>query len=364
MNITMKLLAIFVVACLACPALHAKKNYFRIPFRSAPVSFEELMTAKDIQWNFNFRPYSKESAALLFTDPAFQRDVSSGKNIEGVRPTAMTFMCDSAGFTVFVFAGEPEFAKNLAEGKPLPKCMLEMFFAPGDCDSGKIEHYNQFIIDEPSTNKVNHYPWLVDSRGFEPLEEYLRLETKMLPNGYMLRIFVPWEFTWSRLPFSDGPNNIWRLSILRFSPGGGQSWGGVVHELSRAGYIAWPEFTNEQKTAIRQNVLMKAWLKYKTVLASVDPAKTPDLKEPYREKSMSAKRSFNNIAENRDFTEKHLAPMIAERNSLGEKIATLNKMNQDEQTAFYDEAVAKLMNFDYDIEDSFAAYLKNKIMND
>lgn len=358
-------LILFAVLCLSAAGHAAGKNFLPVSYRSVGGDFERLLSDPSVKWNFNFRPYSKESAAMLFTDPAYQRDVSAGKNIEGQRPTAISMFCDSEGFTLLIFAGEPDMKKYLAEGKAFPSCTLELFFAPGDCDNEEIVHYNQFIISDPIKPEVRFFPWLVNDRNFESLESYLRLESKIVSNGVMLRIFVPWTFAWNMLPLDDGKrNNYWRLSVIRFSPGGGQTWGGVVHELSRAGYIQWPDFTPEQKLAIRKNVLYHAWNDYKAAFRRVDPAKTPDLKEPYRAALPKSERSYNNFAEYRDFAEEWMKPMAAERDALGAQIAAMDTLSPEEQDRFYKKASAALIQFQYDLEEAFAKYLKQKWMSE
>ena len=191
------------------------------------------------------------------------------------------------------------------------------------------------------------------------IQGYVQNQTEVIANGYLTRIFIPWEVLFNRLPFSDKKDNFWRLSVIRWATGGGQTWGGFVHEANRAGYIRWPDFTQEQKFAIYETVLNKAWQKYQNHLAKVNPTLVPDMKEPYLHKS-DAPRSYMNIPEDLAFVDAFLKPMIEERNALGKSIASFNGLTPTEKEQLYSH-VGMLMNFNYDVEEAYASYLNGKI---
>ena len=362
------LLILSVVGCLAAPCVRAAtneadlaqgdKNVYQVQFKDWPDRFENLLQAEPDAWDFRFRPYNASEAAFLVSDPSVRRDAQAGKNVEKQRPTAFCFSCNEKGFTLVVFSCEPDMKEAMEKGASAPGNSLEVFFAPGDADQSKIEHYYQFILDQVKGELID-YPWLVEERGFRRMQGYVSHETRPVPNGLMSRVFIPWELLFDRLPFTDKRDNFWRLSVIRWATGGGQTWGGVVHEANRAGYIRWPDFTPEQKQAIYENVLNKAWGKYRAFLAKVDPTSVPDMKEPYA-RPPAGTRSYVNLQEDKVFVKDYLQPLIDERNALGKRIAGFRELPAAEKEQLYSQA-GKLMNFNYDVDEAYARYLKEKI---
>ncbi len=355
------LIAAVSVTLLTGSAVNAKKNMVEVVFRDLPANYETLLEDEAAKWSFNFRPYGAGSAETLWSDPIVQRDALAGRDIAGKAPTALFVTCNEEGFTVLVFAAEPQFKDNLEKGSSLPPSRLECFFAPGDADMSSIEHYYQFIIGANEPRIEGIYPWLVEDRKFRTLEGHLRIDSRMLPNGNLVKIFVPWAPLFDRLPFTDKRDNFWRLSVIRWgAPGGGQTWGGVVHAATSAGYIRWPDFTDERKTAIRKTVLLKGWTVYKNLAGStgVNPALVPPRTEEYYEETIAKlPQTFRNVNEDFGFREAWLENAIAERNALGATIAIFDTLSQAEQEAFYDKASDMLFNFRYDIEQAYADYL-------
>ena len=224
---------------------------------------------------------------------------------------------------LLVFSAEHGIRDALGKGTAVPGNSLEIFFAPGDADTEKIEHYYQFITDMEST-KILDFPWLVETRNFRRLRDAVQCTTRKVSNGYVTRIHVPWEILYNKLPFQDKADNFWRLSVIRWAPGGGQTWGGVVHAATTAGYIRFPHYTDEQKAEIQEYVLNRAWEKYRRDLATYGSALVMDMKEPYRKELPKRPRSFMNMQEDRVFVEKVLIPMEKERNDLGAGIASFS----------------------------------------
>ncbi|OGV52346.1 MAG: hypothetical protein A2X49_08295 [Lentisphaerae bacterium GWF2_52_8] len=353
----------FAAALLMAPSLRAEKNMLDVEYRDLPANYEALLQQEPGKWSFNFCPYGGDSAAFLWTDPILQREAVSGESVGDKAPTALFVSCNQEGFTVLVFAGEPKFKECLEKGSTLPASRLECFFAPGDADTSKIEHYYQFICS--ATEKVEGiYPWLVDDRSFRSIEGHLQIDSHTLPNGNMVKIFIPWAPLFDRLPFSEKRDNFWRLSVIRWASSGGQTWGGVVHAANSAGYIRFPNFTDEQKTAIRKTTLLKAWTAYQKLANSteVSPKKVPPRKEEYYVKTIATlPHTYMNVNEDFGFREAWLEKAIAERNALGAGIADFDKMSQAEQEAFYKKASDMLFNFGYDLDSAYAEYLNSKI---
>lgn len=334
------------------------KNCIQAKFRDLPADFEKLLVSEPEIWNFGFRPYGS-SASQLWTDPILQREALTGGETEGKKVVALSVSCSVKGFSILVFRAEPDLKKSLAEGKRLPSGSLECFFAPGDADIDKIEHYYQFML-YATKPKVSCYPWFVDDRNFRSIENHITAETKILSNGYITKIDVPWEPLFDRLPFTDRKDSFWRLSVIA----NGQTWGGVVHQANQAGYIRWPEFTQAQKTAIMKNLLWKAWNAYQNESGSIDLAKAniPYRREPYYlEKDSKLPHSYKLYVEDFAFREPWLENAVAERNALGAKIVEFEKLSPAEQITFYKKAADMLFNYRYDVEEAYRKHMKKSI---
>lgn len=347
--------------CCASVVLYAEKNIFNVPWMTPPALSNTLMSDPAMKWNFNFRPYGSDSAAMLWTDPAMQRDVSEGKLTAGARPTALSVTCDETGFALYVFAGEPDIAQALETGKDFPGSTLECYVSPRDADNEKIEHYYQFIIDQ-KTNTIRDFPWFVNDQNFTAMNGKFLPETRNLPNGYITKLYFPWHYFWNRLPFLTQHNNVWRIGVMRWCPGGGQTWGGTVHKLSRMGYVCWPEFTPERRTAIMQQILRYAWIRFNVLKTDYAPANFPEDTSPYRKEIPQDLRSNNFIPEYQDFNRDVLNAMVAEREALGKEIGNFGKLTLAEQEAFYRENVGKLIHFDYDVQLAFDRWLTDKLI--
>lgn len=336
------------------------KNIMNAVWMTPPALDETLLSSRTMIWNFGFRPYSKDSAASLWTDPSVQRDAASGKATAGARPTALSMVCDEYGFAMYVFSGEPELAESQTKGKDAPSSMLECYISPRDADNEKIEHYYQFMIDQ-KTNTIRDFPWLQGDRNFAPMNGQFRPETRVLSHGYLTKLYFPWSFFWNRLPFLTQDNNVWRLCVMRWCPGS-QTWGGIVHELSRMGYVIWPDFTPERRAAIMKNILQYAWTRYIGFKKIYSPASFPENTAPYVKEIPQDIRSYVYIPEYRDFDRDVLNAMIAERDALGAKIAAFDSMTFAEQEAFYRENAGRLISFQYDVQEAFRTWLEGKLM--
>ena len=340
------------------------KNLLRVRYRDLPQNTETLLQKEPGSWDFNFRPYGSD-AGVLWSDPSLQRDVISGGQSEK-RLTAINVSCNERGFTLLVFSSEPSLTDALAKTNSIPSPSIELFFSRGDADTPKIEHHYQMVY---SQGLLREFPWLERDRHFRPCLPFTTCEEKILPNGFLIRFSFDWEPLFDRLPLDkDKRDNFWRLTVIRWADGG-QTWGGVVHQPNQAGYIRWPDFTQEQKTAIREHLLQRGWSSFRQL--SSKPAYNaregwggiPICKAPYRlDELKETPRTYVNFGEDPGFRPV-LEKLTAERNALGPEIARFREMSPAEQKAFYDKASDMLFNFAYDVQAAFADYKAEKIFS-
>ena len=356
----MLLLPLLALSGLLTP-VRGEKNILAVEYRDLPANFEQLPQTEPQKWNFNFRPYGAMAASVLWSDPIMQRDVMAGEGAEGKEPTALYVCCNAEGLNVLVYAIESQMTASLEKGQALPTSTLECFFAPGDADTSQVEHYYQFMCKATAPRLLGVYPWLMEDRSFRSIEPYIHIDARTLENGNLIRIFIPWEPLFDRLPLDPAKrDNFWRLSVIRWAATNAQTWGGVVHAANSAGYIRFPDFTDEQKRDIRLTVLRQAWTRYKNLATgtAVNPAKTSERTEPfYAETLGKLPQSFKNVNEDFGFRRAWLDNAIRERDALGAPLARFGSLKPAEQAVFYAEAADKLFNFGYDLEQAYGDYL-------
>ena len=335
----------------------AGKNVYDVKFAPLPGNFETLLREAPEEWNFNFRPYGA-SSDWLWSDSNVRRDAAEGGKLSDRRITAIRVSCDEQGFDVLMYGCEPALGDYLSRTNDYPYQAVEYFVAPGDADEPGVQQ--RFMC----------YYGNGENREFENREpdRQFRLSRptvteKALENAVVVRISYDWANFWNRLPlFTDRVDNFWRLSLIRWVEGG-LTWGGTVHQNSQAGYIRWPRFTPEQRTAILKATLEKAWKEF-CRYAGANPI-TVDRVSPDWLPSTEARRkvdprSFVNMNEDPDFRPT-LERMIAERRALGPEIARLGGMTREEQDAFYAKAAEKLFNFPWELQEAYGEYQKERL---
>lgn len=350
------LLIVFLMG-ISVAASAFEKNVLNVEYRAVPDNFETLIKTEADKWNFNFMPYS-DDAEMLWSDPAFRRDVSTtGGSVK--RVTAVYGACNELGLTILVYSAEPELQKTLAEGKAMPRSTLEMFFAPGDADNDRMQHWYQFIFSQHcSADPVMDYPWLEHDRNFRRITGEVKVVTKILDNAYITRVFIPWSLLDNRTPFSDKADNFWRIGIYRWCPGLSQTWGGRVQAMTSTGYFRMPAFTPEQKDAIRKNLLLRAWGDYTEAFQPVHSAEGN--REAWRKvKEVPAVRSYAHISEEREFMAKALPPVVERCNAICAEIAKYDTLSEAEKESLLKRAKV-LMQFTLDYQTAHAEMLKNK----
>ena len=328
---------ITVVISVFAGSTFAEKNVLDVKYRSLPANYETLLKSDPASWNFGFRPYGS-GASQLWTDPIVARGALEGSTqIEGGRPTALSVSCDDAGFTLLVLCVEPGIDAAIASTNALPLPSVEFYVAPGDADNHEPIPYYQFFY---GNGDLRHFPWQEEDRTYRTPLPYVTAEEKRLPNGYLVKITFPWRPFFDKLPFSEKNDNIWRLSVIRWVDGG-RTWGGVVHEESRAGYIRFPAFDDAQRARIMTALLERAWTEFnrQIALASYNVAggwAAPSVRtEPYVTEVVAQRpRTYVNYGEDPEF-QPVLAKLIAERKALAAGIAGFGKMTPAEQLAFY-----------------------------
>ena len=359
-SVRMLLPPLLALGGLLTPA-RGEKNILAVEYRDLPANFEQLPRTEPQKWNFNFRPYGAMAASVLWSDPIMQREVMAGEDAQGKEPTALYVCCNAEGLNLLVYAVESKMTSSLEKGEALPTSTLECFFAPGDADTSKIEHYYQFMCKATADKLIGVYPWFMEDRGFRSIKPYIQIESRTLENGNLVRVFIPWEPLFDRLPLEPAKrDHFWRLSVIRWASSGGQTWGGVVHAANSAGYMRFPDFTDEQKRDIRLTVLRQAWTRYKNVASgtAVNPGKVTERTEPFYVKTLGKlPQSYKNVNEDFGFRHAWLEHAISERNALGATLARFGSLTPAEQAAFYNEAADKLFNFGYDLEQAYGDYL-------
>ncbi len=365
----MKRLPLLALALVAATAAHATKNIYDVNYAPIPSNFETLLADQPAKWDFRFRPYGI-GASMLWTDPIVARDALAGAvstDGSGPKPTALYVACDNESFSFIVLAVEPKFNAAIASTNAFPSSSIEFLFAPGDTDNHDAEPYFQFYHGGYGSGRFNHYnQWQVQDRKWRDILSSVRVDERRLPNGYLVKFSFPWEALFDRLPFSDKADAIWRLSVIRFSDGG-RTWGGVVHEESRAGYIRFPDFTDAQKAKIMLGLLEKAWSKFNVAINdaafSIAGGRNMPVVRTERyiaEQLATHPRSYILYAEDPEFRPV-LERLIAERRALANDIARFGEMAPAEQLAFYRKASDMLFNFRYFVEDAYADYLEGKL---
>lgn len=360
--------ALFFSACAGVTVTEEKiaaeakneKNIIDAEYRDLPADYWNLLQREPEKWNFNFRPYDSQFAEILWSDSQLQRNVVVGADLEGKQPTALYVSFNDDGFTLLLFAAEPDTVADLEKGAARPGSVFECFFMPGDADSQKFEHYYQFMCQaaKPCINGV--YPWMMEDEFFRSIKDALTAESHALSNGNIIKVFVPWEPLFDRLPFLGGKrDNIWRLSVIRWASSGGQTWGGTVHQQGKAGYMRFPAFTDAMKTRIMKNLLVRGWDAYKLYLqkAMLQPSILPVNATPYYLRELNRNPHTEVIfAEDIPFRKAVIDPMIAEIDAYGKTIAHFEKMSVDEQIRFYQTAAPRLYNVRYIMQQAYGAW--------
>jgi hypothetical protein len=338
-----------------------EKNLLDVDFTYLSNNGEEIFRQEAGRWNFNFRPYGS-SAGLLWADPIVQRNAAAGNAGDKVM-TGLDVVCNEEGFSILVLCYDPALADYAAKTNDFPAPSIELYFLPGDFDAPKIEHHYQLYIGKLASS-LAEFSWLVEGPDFRPIKPFTVMHDYVLKEGAVLRRYdISWEPLFDRLPFTDKRDNLWRLSVCRWAPGGGQTWGGPVHQPAQAGYIRFPDFTPAQRTAIMESLLRKAWISFRSrsgkrdMVCSANTWNSPQVRTEkfFLEETAEAPRSYVNYNEDPGFRP-ILEKLQAERMALAPTIGAFATLPPDEQLAFYEKASKMLFNYEYDVQAAYARY--------
>lgn len=282
-----------------------------------------------------FEDYDQRSANMLFTDVAADRSVSGNTKKDVYFANTAFFMAyDIAGWHMFVLCGEPELKDILADGRGAGA--LEMYFSRGATG----ETYNQWIVRLPD-GKLDSYDWNSPHRFFRSMKDYFKSDTVTYNGQIGTYIFVPWEALYDKLPL-DGAK--WPFGFIRWTPAGGITWGGRVHEIGQWGLVEWEKPSPEQALTIRKNIVRKAFGKYKK---SREVATTH-----WTDKMLGDPQFYSECVE----------PVIQRLNKCGDSLKDIEKMNSQEVDALFKDAVPDWMEFDYLVSELRSRYLQNRIL--
>lgn len=327
------------------------------------------------EWNYNFREYGS-SADSLWSDPKTRREVLSGENANGkVTSVAVTF--DEESLYVHVVGNEPNLTNFYAKASGAPGADIEFYLMPGDADLTRQQTYHWLYYNRHDILKDGQ--WMMEDRHNRQMAHLVKFTEKPVGTQVVTCFEIPWEAFWDQLPvFSGTKDNFWRMGVCRFGSADGMTFGGEVHTPSRAGYVRWPAFTEEQKTAILSRLLFKAWDGFRTQAGSLgysldrvfmdgeylDKADGGKRKTGVKfrdEQNAADPRSYVNLPEDPGFRPT-LKKLIDDRTALAAELKDFPTLAPAARDALYRRAAEMLFNFRYDVEQSYAAHVKEKLM--
>lgn len=355
---TIVLLAALAGEGTAAATAEAGKNCHDVIYGAPGTDYAQMIRTHPEEWSFRFRPYG-QSSEWLWSDSNVKR-VVDGEADADQKITALRVSCTDDGFDVLVYCSEPGLRDYLEKDGAVPRARIEYFIAPDDADTRAVQRHYMGVYGE---RKNRFYANQVHDRTYRDAVPDVTETT--LEAAIVVKFHYDWRLFWDLLPtFPEKADNFWRLSIIRWA-GGGMTWGGTVHQNSRAGYIRWPAFTPAQRTAILRRTLEKGYEEFRDLATSDDRlavaprTKIPDWK--FRAE-LEAKRPQSYVSVNMDpGFRAELERMVAERKALAAGIARLGEMDAEEQERFYRDAADKLFNFRLDVQTRYARHLAGKL---
>lgn len=315
--------------------VHACPSSDEIPLGAGGWLLSEFIT-EPRNLETRFEDYDQDSAKKLAADITTQRkfELNLAKRNEYRDQTAFSMAYDETGWHIFVMCGEPDLQNILADGGDAGS--LEMYFSWGYLG----ETYSQWIIKLPK-GTVRPIEWNSPHRDFRPLKDYLKIETATHENRIGTSIFIPWEVLYNKLPLNG---DTWPFGCIRWTPAGGITWSGKVHEVGRWGLIQWEKPTPKLASSIKKRILRKAWAGYQT------------------KRDGHVRYWQDTIVGDIDFYCQALLPAMEKLDQFGSKMATPDKLSFDEIELLYQDAVADWMEFDYLVSALRRTYLENKLI--
>lgn len=283
-----------------------------------------------------FDEYNRQSAAMLFADITAGRDAAAGGDARKdyyAGNTGFYMVYDSRGWHIFFLLGESELEDRMLNNKALGS--LEVFFTPGP----KGETYYQWMTRLPS-GKTDVFDWNSPHRQYRLLGDFLKTETVTADNRIGSYAFIPWEALYDKLPLDGKP---WRFSVIRWSPAGGFTWGGRVHETGAWGRIDWQKPTAGQALEIRKRIVCRAWANYNG--------------------SKQALTTFGTDPEigDREFFDASLKSAIARLDGPAKLMGEADRLTESQIGELFDKYVPDWMEFDRVAAELRREYLENKL---
>lgn len=281
-----------------------------------------------------FIPYNRAAQAELVADATAERLEAKNKNLDFyLKNTRFHWLCDTEGLHLFIVSGENELDKyrvlNSGAGA------LEIFISPGM----ERDNYYQFIIGPPG-NRIDFYDKNSIHRSCRKISDRLKSETISRDNKMGTYVFIPWYFFYDRLPFDTGSN--WRFNVIRWTPAGGISWGGRVHELGRMGELAWSESNPAVEQAVRERIAEYGIARYrKDRERLLEHWNDPELGDP-------------------EFCAGKLVPAFGK---LDAAVAGYRPGDLSAASGFYRDVLPDLMSADYVAQELRKQYLSDKIIS-
>ena len=284
-----------------------------------------------------FHDYNQRNADRLFADITTRRAVANDQGKKGYffRNTGFYMGYDELGWHIFVLCGDRDIQDKVAGGESAGA--LEMFFTPSL--GGDV--YYQWIITLPA-GKVSLYDWSSPHRGYRPLEGYYKSETVVSGEDIGTYIFIPWLAVYDTLPL-DGET--WRFGCIRWSPAGGLTWGGKVHETGQWGHVEFDRPTLTQTRAIKLSIARRAFGRYKKARATLTT------------------RWADAMTGDRAFFDAKVKPAVERLDAYGESLEDHASLSRREVDELFQDAAPDWMEFGYLVSELRHAYLEGRLVS-
>src|SRR5690606_18919589 len=186
--------------------------------------------------------------------------------------TSVYLVYDERGVYIYAHCETPE-ARRIEQGLTRGG-QLELYVQPG-----KERAYHQWWFELPGTEQRVRVSWDTPHRHYRYTGDYIVKSTTVRDGAIGACTFIPWLMVYDTLPSASNP---WVFSMQRFSPNVSVTLGGAVHELGRALKLNF-EMSPEQALAIKREIVIRAYAKYKADRSRADGVSIwsdPELGDP------------------------------------------------------------------------------------
>lgn len=334
---------LLLVALLFCllPAPARGQQIYSAPYAANlpgdnPLEWDQshrLGRIKDLMFDNRMVKYGVAAASQLTNDSVL-RTLDNSEAADPLRPTGFMAAYNTRGCYLYIRSDDPQIASAVASGQSQT---LEIFIAPqapGDTGYFRVE-----------VNIVTGQWYATNYQGsghlYEPLNRYLKVRTEILNDGqaWGTVLFIPWEYLCDRLPFDGHP---WAFTFMRWSPTGGVTWGGKVHEQGAWGRIEWQVPPVEERVKIQKTIIKSVW-------------------KQYQEQVGLMKRYWLAAGNDPTFYNEHLQPLIQKLNEPEQQIKDIDSLD-DQQVATLYERVAQWRDFNQEVAKLRRTYLMHNLI--